>query len=104
MGYGHQFLLGIVLEEAVILAVVGFLPSLGIAVGLYHLTRGATSLPVFMTLARAGGVLVATLVMCLVSGAIATRRLKEADPADIFKIFILRTIIFENAKILISKS
>lgn len=84
MGYGHQFLLGIVLEEAIILAVVGFLPSLGIAVGLYHLTRGATSLPVFMTLARAGGVLVATLVMCLVSGAIATRRLKEADPADIF--------------------
>lgn len=84
MGYGQQFLLGIVLEEAVILAVLGFIPSLGIAYGLYNLTRGATALPLVMTFTRAGGVLAATIVMCLVSGVVATRRLKEADPADIF--------------------
>jgi len=42
------------------------------------------NLPVVMTLARATQVLVLTIVMCCVSGAIATQRLRSADPADIF--------------------
>jgi putative ABC transport system permease protein len=37
-----------------------------------------------MTLARALLVLVLTIVMCLISGAIATRKLQAADPADMF--------------------
>ncbi len=84
MGYRQFFLLSIVFEEAILLAVLGFVPSLGIAMGLYHLTRGATSLPIAMTLGRAAGVLIATIAMCLISGAIATQRLQAADPADIF--------------------
>ncbi|MBE9028234.1 FtsX-like permease family protein [filamentous cyanobacterium LEGE 11480] len=84
MGYSQLYLLGIVLEEAIILAVIGFIPGVAISTVLYQLTRNATSLPVAMSLARAGGVLLATIVMCLISGAIATRRLGSADPADIF--------------------
>jgi putative ABC transport system permease protein len=51
---------------------------------LYQLASKATSLPIFMTLSRVVLVLVLTLVMCMVSGAIATRRLQSADPADMF--------------------
>ncbi|YAG13468.1 ABC transporter permease DevC [Nostoc sp. DSM 114161] len=84
MGYRNFYLLGVVFEEAVILAVLGFIPGAIIPLGLYHLTRNATNLPVYMTLARALTVLVLTMIMCIISGAIATRKLQSADPADMF--------------------
>ncbi|WP_298909676.1 ABC transporter permease DevC [uncultured Nostoc sp.] len=84
MGYNNLYLLSVVFEEAVILAVLGFIPGAIVPLGLYHLTRNATNLPVYMTLARALTVLVLTMIMCLISGAIATRKLQSADPADMF--------------------
>ncbi|MDF5711398.1 MAG: ABC transporter permease DevC [Nostoc sp. S4] len=84
MGYGNFYLLGVVFEEAVILAVLGFIPGAIVPLGLYHLTRNATNLPVYMTLARALTVLMLTMIMCMISGAIATRKLQSADPADMF--------------------
>jgi len=84
MGYRSMYLLSIVFEEALILSILGFLPGVGISVGLYALTRKATNLPMYMTLTRAFMVLTLTLIMCIISGAIATRKLQAADPADIF--------------------
>lgn len=84
MGYNNGYLLSVVFEEAVILAVLGFIPGVVLPIGLYHLASQATALPIFMTLARVMLVLVLTLAMCLVSGAIATRKLQSADPADMF--------------------
>ncbi len=84
MGYRNTYLLGVVFEEAIILALVGFLPSVAIATGLYGLTATATALPLAMPLSRAILVLILTILMCGISGAIATRKLQAADPADIF--------------------
>ncbi|NJK74890.1 MAG: FtsX-like permease family protein [Richelia sp. CSU_2_1] len=84
MGYRNMYLLGIVFEEAIILSVLGFLPGVGVSIGLYSLTRQATNLPLYMTLLRAVAVLILNMVMCSISGAIATRKLQAADPADIF--------------------
>lgn len=84
MGYQNRYLLGVVFEEAIILAVLGFIPGAILPVGLYGLTRSATALPVFMTTARAVTVFLLTVVMCALSGAIATRKLQSADPADMF--------------------
>lgn len=84
MGYRNSYLLGIVFEEAVILSVLGFVPGLTIAIGAYQLTAAATALPIAMEVSRAGLVLLLTFAMCCGSGAIATRRLQAADPADIF--------------------
>ena len=84
MGYRTFYLLGVVFEEAVILAGVGFIPSVAIAAGLYRLTAMATALPLSMPLARAVFVLTLTIFMCGISGAIAARKLQSADPADIF--------------------
>jgi putative ABC transport system permease protein len=84
MGYRNIYLLGIVFEEAIILSVLGFLPGVGVSIGLYHLTRNATNLPLYMTLLRAFAVLILNMVMCSISGTIATRKLQAADPADIF--------------------
>lgn len=84
MGYRHSYLLSIVFEEAIILAVCGFIPGLGISLGLYNIIRIRTALPVYLTLSRSMGVFFITLAMCTVSGAIAARKLQSADPADIF--------------------
>ncbi|MCG8368515.1 MAG: ABC transporter permease DevC [Pseudanabaenales cyanobacterium] len=84
MGYRHAYFLGIVFEEAIILAVCGFIPGLGISLGLYTIIRLRTALPVYLTVSRALGVFLMTLAMCTISGAIAARKLQSADPADIF--------------------
>ncbi len=84
MGYRNQYLLAIVFEEAIILAFLGFIPGVIIPIGLYSLAAGATALPIAMTTARAGTVFILTFAMCILSGAIATRRLQSADPADMF--------------------
>ena len=84
MGYRNFYLLGVVFEEAIILAFIGFVPSLAIATGLYRLTAIATALPIVMPGSRAIVVLILTILMCTISGAIATRKLQSADPADIF--------------------
>lgn len=84
MGYRDRYLLGVVFEEAIILAVLGFFPGVAVSTGLYALTRKATALPIVLPLGRVVFVFVLTIVMCGFSGAIATRRLRSADPADIF--------------------
>nr|WP_211178341.1 ABC transporter permease DevC [Brasilonema octagenarum] len=84
MGYRNAYLLGVVFEEAIIMAVLGFLPGISVSLGLYALTRNATNLPVLMTIARALQVLMLTIIMCMISGAIATRKVQSADPADMF--------------------
>ena len=84
MGYKNSYLLMVVFEEAIILSIAGFIPSTILAMGLYQLTAAATALPIVLPVSRAITVLVLTLVMCGVSGAIATRKLQSADPADIF--------------------
>jgi putative ABC transport system permease protein len=84
MGYRNSYLLGVVFEEALILSIIGFIPSVAIAAGLYRLTAMATALPIFLPMSRAVTVLILTVVMCGISGAIATRKLQSADPADIF--------------------
>lgn len=84
MGYRQSYLLTIVIEESLIMAFLGFIPGLLLPMGVYHIAATATALPIYMTLNRAVTVLVMTLIMCLFSGAIATNKLRSADPADMF--------------------
>jgi putative ABC transport system permease protein len=84
MGYSDLRLTGVVLREAVVLAVLGFIPGLLIAWVLYGFTERETNLAMMMTPARIAGVLLLTVVMCCASGALATRKLRSADPAEIF--------------------
>jgi putative ABC transport system permease protein len=84
MGYGQPFFLGIVFEEAIVLAVFGFIPGFVVSLGLYAGLSSVTNLPVAMDASRAILVFLGTLTACTISGAIATRRLAAADPADLF--------------------
>lgn len=84
MGYKNQYLLSIVFQEAVILAVLGYIPGFALSLGLYDLTKNATFLPLEMAFDRAFLVFLLTVLMCSISGVIAMRKLNQADPADIF--------------------
>ncbi|MEC4892606.1 MAG: ABC transporter permease DevC [Oscillatoria sp. PMC 1051.18] len=84
MGYTDFYLLVVVFQEAIILALVGYLPGFSVALLLYFMAANATSLPMAMTIFKAIMVLILTIIMCLVSGAISVRKLNSADPADIF--------------------
>jgi len=84
MGYKNRYLLKIVFQEAMILSIMGYIPGCILASFMYTGTRNATALPLAMTTERSLLVLFLAITMCLVSGAIAVRKVQDADPADIF--------------------
>jgi putative ABC transport system permease protein len=84
MGYTHGYLRNVVLQEAIILAVLGFIPGMGIAHLVFTKGAGATRLPLEMSVESAAGVFVLTLAMCAGSGLMALRKLRAVDPAEVF--------------------
>ncbi|MEH2139669.1 ABC transporter permease DevC [Nostoc sp.] len=84
IGYTQNYLLMVILQEALLLAVLGYFPGIVFSLFMYSSARDATLLPVFMSFDRAVMVLILTMLMCIISGAIAVRKLRSADPADIF--------------------
>ncbi|MEM7760963.1 MAG: ABC transporter permease DevC [Cyanobacteria bacterium P01_A01_bin.40] len=84
MGYSDRYLLMMLMQEALILAALGFIPGFLISIGLYQVSYAATLLEIAMKSGRAVMVLFLTILMCGTSGAIAMRKLQSADPADIF--------------------
>jgi putative ABC transport system permease protein len=84
IGYRNGYLFRVILWQASLLALVGFFPGLLATLGIYELTRQAARIPIGMTASRAVLVLLLTIGMCLVSGLLAIRKLRSADPADLF--------------------
>lgn len=84
MGYTQTYLLLVVFQEALMLATIGYVPGFAFAIFQYNMARNATLLPIVMTSSRAVTVLILTILMCSISGAIAVRKLRAADPADVF--------------------
>lgn len=84
MGYTNRHLSGLVIREAVILAGLGFVPGLATSILLYAVAAEATRLPLSMTPGRAAAVLFLTLGMCGLSALVALRKVRSADPAEVF--------------------
>ena len=84
MGYSDKSLLVVVFQEAIILAVLGFIPGFGVSIGMYGLLEALTQMPLAMQSHVALRVFFLTVTMCLASGAIAIRKLQSADPAEVF--------------------
>jgi putative ABC transport system permease protein len=84
MGYSGFYLSRVVLGAALILAVAGFLPGLAVSTFLYDVVGSATFLPLAMTAPLAMGVFAMIFTMCAIAGLLATRKLRDANPADMF--------------------
>ena len=84
IGYTNRYLVWVLLQEAFILSICGYIPGLLLSFILYKVSSDATLLPIAMSFDRAAFVLVLSLLMCSMSALIAMRKLRDADPADIF--------------------
>ncbi len=84
MGYTDAYFLWVVFGTSAVLAILGYIPGLLLALGLYQLTENATFLPMNLYASKAAAVFALILAMCVAAGALATRKLRAANPADIF--------------------
>lgn len=84
MGFTDNYLLWIVIRQGLLLSILGYIPGSLLAIGFYKVIQIGTSIPVAPNWERAIFLLVLTSLMCLMSGAMATTRLRAADPADVF--------------------
>ena len=64
MGYDNLFLFTVVMQEAIILSVFGFIPGLLVSGLFYNLAAGTTGLVFQMTLERVVSIYIMTFVMC----------------------------------------
>ena len=84
IGYPNAYLLNVVFQQALILALLAYIPGFIFSVTLYDFAMEVTKLPIIMTSNNALIVLTSTVLICITSGALAINKLRSADPADIF--------------------
>lgn len=73
-----------VLQQSLLLMLVSFCLGLILSFGLYAVLEVGTGFPVKLTFRRASLVFGITFVVSMTSGALALRKLRAADPADLF--------------------
>jgi putative ABC transport system permease protein len=84
LGYGTATVYATVLRQALIFSGLAFVPAYLIALFLYALLRAGILLPVRMEVTRVSGVVGLTLLMSFAATFLAIRKLRRADPADLF--------------------
>ena len=84
MGYRTGYLLRVVFEQAAFNALAGWVPALLFSLLLYYAIGRLALLPLHMSMRLMLVSLGLTLGMCLISAAIAVRRVITADPAEVF--------------------
>ena len=84
MGYRTSYLIRVVLEQALLSALTGWIPASLIAILLFRILGEMALLPLHMTVELAVVSFLLTLGMCLISAVLAVRRVISADPAGVF--------------------
>jgi putative ABC transport system permease protein len=84
MGYPNRFFVGVVLQEAILISILGFIPGVLVSFAMYTALGAATGLLLRLTLLRACFILLLTVGMCVFSGFLTLRKLLSADPAELF--------------------
>jgi putative ABC transport system permease protein len=74
----------VIVQQGVLLAFLGYVLGLGISWLMYVYVGQQAGIPMLMTWPRAVGVLLLANGICIVSGLLASRKLRVADPADLF--------------------
>jgi putative ABC transport system permease protein len=84
MGYSGSYLARVVLGAALILAVAGFIPGLLLSFVMYDFIGSATFLPLRLDFQLGASVFLMIFAMCALAGLLAVRKLRDANPADMF--------------------
>ena len=84
MGYEHGYFVRVVFASAFFLAVLGFIPGYLVSLGLYHMAESKMYMPMPLPFGKVTTVFMFMLSMCFMAGLLAIRKLKDANPADMF--------------------
>jgi putative ABC transport system permease protein len=85
IGHPDSYLTGVVLQEALFISALGYIPGFLLTLLAYNELAGATQMPMHMTFLRALVVLALATGMCVFSGLLVVRKVKVADPAEVFR-------------------
>jgi putative ABC transport system permease protein len=85
MGASHSVLYRIILEQALWMALLGYIPGIGMSMVLGAWTQQTQAIQILITPASAAAVFGITLVMCSGSAVFAIQKVIALDPALVFK-------------------
>lgn len=85
IGFKNRFLVDVILQEAFLLGVLGYIPGLILAWGAYDLILKATNdaLPMTLPFNRIVLVLGLAIATCIIAGLLSLRKILVADPATV---------------------
>lgn len=75
----------IIIEQALWMAVLGYLPGMALCIGLGTWTAATQGVVILITPVMAGGVFALTVFMCIGSALFAIQKVNRVDPAIVFK-------------------
>ena len=84
MGYRTRYLIQVVLEQAALSALAGWVPAVLVSIVIFRILGEVALIPLHMTVGLALISLALTLAMCLISAVLAVRRVISADPSEVF--------------------
>ncbi len=84
IGYKMSQVYAVILQQAILFTFFGFLPALIVATGLFQMLNIVTPLPMQMTPGIMLTVFALSATLCSLSGMLAVRKVKRANPADLF--------------------
>lgn len=85
MGASDWVIYRVITEQALWMAVLGYLPSMAACLGLGTWTMSAKGIMILITPVTALGVFGITIVMCVGSALFAVQKVTQVDPAIVFK-------------------
>lgn len=85
MGASDSFFYGVVAEQAMLMALLGFVPGIILSVGVALWVGAHRNVLILITPASAALVLAVIVAMCVLSGVFAVQRALRVDPAIVFK-------------------
>ena len=84
MGFSIQFIYGIGIMQNLIITLMSFLPAWLICTAIFELIYALSKLPMEMTWELFITVFSLTMLMSITAGLLALRKVKKADPAELF--------------------
>lgn len=85
MGASDWFIYSVIMEQALWMAILGYVPGMAICVGLAAWTSTTQGIMILITPGSAVAVLGVTAVMCISSAVFAIQKVMYVDPAIVFK-------------------
>jgi putative ABC transport system permease protein len=84
IGYSDLYLVSVIQAQAAIYGVACFLPALAVSVAVYRATEVLANIPMVLTTANVITGLLVTAATSQIAGVLSLRKLRTANPADLF--------------------